>query len=99
MAQILALALLPIAMGIALIGAYLVMLTVAAALYRPRPLRSPERRTFAVLVPAHDEARVIGGPREETLGNGHLRHGGERIVGWNESALDHMTSGGPHVAR
>jgi len=60
MAQILALALLPIAMGIALIGAYLVMLTVAAALYRPRPLRSPERRTFAVLVPAHDEARVIG---------------------------------------
>jgi 1,2-diacylglycerol 3-beta-glucosyltransferase len=59
MAPVLALALAPVAVAIGLVGTYLMVLTVAAARWRPRVLRAPEVRRFAVLVPAHDEAGVI----------------------------------------
>jgi len=55
------LALAPLAVAAALVGAYLIALT-GAAFMRKRPRRRAvsARRRFAILVPAHDEASVIG---------------------------------------
>lgn len=50
----------PIAVGVATMGAYLIVLSAAALVARPtRPSAGPGRRRFAVLVPGHNEAAVI----------------------------------------
>lgn len=55
------LALAPLAIASALVGAYLIALTGAAfTRKRPRGKAVSARRRFAILVPAHDEASVIG---------------------------------------
>ena len=55
------LALAPIAVAAALVGAYLIALTCAAFMRTRRLNRAVSaRRRFAILVPAHDEALVIG---------------------------------------
>jgi 1,2-diacylglycerol 3-beta-glucosyltransferase len=59
--QIAGLALAPLALAAALVGAYLIALTGAALMRKvPRVRAVIARRRFAILVPAHDEASVIG---------------------------------------
>ena len=45
---------------VAVVAAYLLILSAAACARRPAPPSGPARRRFAILVPAHDEAAVIG---------------------------------------
>lgn len=54
-----ALVLTPIAASAAAMAAYLLVLSVAALARPPVPPRARQRRRFAILVPAHDEERVI----------------------------------------
>ena len=50
-----------VAAGILLVALYLLGLTLAAVLgRRPVPADGPARRRFAILIPAHDEAALIG---------------------------------------
>src|SRR5258708_25654450 len=50
-----------IAAGLALLTAYLVVLTVAALFAdKSGPISAPGRRRFAILVPAHNEEALIG---------------------------------------
>src|SRR5205814_4374084 len=54
-------ALTAVAAGLALLAAYLMFLTLAAALARKSPpVAGPGQRRFAILVPAHNEEVVIG---------------------------------------
>jgi 1,2-diacylglycerol 3-beta-glucosyltransferase len=59
LAAVAALLLTPIAATVAAMTAYLLGLSVAAIARRPAPPPAARIRRFAVLVPAHDEARVI----------------------------------------